>query len=157
MWVIMKKAQIENRTEELLTPIAASHGVSIYDVEYVKEAGEYYLRAYIDKEAGVTIDDCVEVSRALSDALDQEDFIADAYTLEVSSPGLTRALTKDKHLSASLGKPVEVKLFQAVDKCKEFQGVLRSFDQETLTIESEGTDSVFQRGNISLIRLAFEA
>lgn len=152
----MNKSQIENKTEELLTPIASAHGVTIYDVEYVKEAGEYYLRAYIDKEGGVTIDDCVDVSRALSDALDKDDFIEDAYTLEVSSPGLTRQLTKDKHFAQSLGRTVEVKLYKAIDKQKEFTGALKAFDQDSVTIEEAETERVFARKDISLIRLAFE-
>lgn len=151
----MNKSQIENRTEELLTPIAEAHGVSIYDVEYVKEAGEYYLRAFIDKEGGVTIDDCVDVSRALSDALDAEDYIDDAYTLEVSSPGLTRTLKKDKHFAASLGKRVDIKLFQAVNGSKEYNGVLKTFDENTITIEDEA-EQVFTRKDISSVRLAFE-
>ena len=153
----MNKTQIESRTEELLTPITEAHGVSIYDVEYVKEAGEYYLRAFIDKEGGVTIDDCVDVSRALSDVLDREDYIADAYTLEVSSPGLTRTLTRDRHFNASIGKTVDIKLFQVVDKQKEFSGVLMSFDKETVTIRLKEEDRVFQRKEISSVRLAFEA
>ena len=152
----MNKSQIENETEELLTPIASAHGVTIYDVEYVKEAGEYYLRAYIDKEGGVTIDDCVDVSRALSDELDKDDFIEDAYTLEVSSPGLTRQLTKDKHFAQSLGRTVEVKLYKAIDKQKEFTGALKAFDQDTVTIEEAETERVFARKDISFIRLAFE-
>ena len=88
------KAGIEKRTEELLGPILDSGPFVLWDVEYVKEAGEYYLRVYIDKEGGIMIDDCVDVSRKLSDALDADDFIEDAYTLEVSSPGLGRKLVK---------------------------------------------------------------
>lgn len=157
----MNKGQIENRTEELLTPIAETHGVTIYDVEYVKEAGEYYLRAFIDKEEGVTIDDCVDVSRALSDVLDKEDYIDDAYTLEVSSPGLTRALKKDRHFAASIGCKVEVKLYQAIDKKKEFTGVLRAFDKDSITVDAEDDDAVngtvFLRSDISSVRLLFEA
>ena len=92
-----KRETYEEKTLKLLEPIAQSNGVEIYDVEYVEEAGEWYLRAYIDKEGGVTIDDCEAVSRALSDALDRDEFIDDAYYLEVSSPGLGRQLKKDKH------------------------------------------------------------
>ena len=92
-----RRADYESKTEALLMPIAQRWGVSIYDVEYVKEGSEYYLRAYIDKPEGVTIQDCENVSRALSDELDREDFIPDAYILEVSSPGLGRTLKKDKH------------------------------------------------------------
>ena len=98
-----KGKNIETRTEELLAPIAQADGVEIYDVEYVKEGSDWYLRAYIDKEGGVNITDCETVSRALSDRLDEEDFIEDAYILEVSSPGLGRALKKDKHLEKSIG------------------------------------------------------
>ena len=93
-----KREDYESRTEELLAPIAEVNQVEIYDVEYVKEGSDYYLRAYIDKPEGVNILDCENVSRALSEALDKADFIPDAYILEVSSPGLGRTLKKDKHL-----------------------------------------------------------
>lgn len=99
-----KGKEIEARTEELLLPIAEENDVEIYDVEYVKEGGEWYLRAYIDKADGVNIQDCENVSRKLSDRLDEEDFIEEAYILEVSSPGLGRPLKKDRHLEKSLGK-----------------------------------------------------
>lgn len=89
-----KKETYEARTEELLLPIAQKHDVSIYDVEYVKEGSDFYLRAFIDKPEGVNINDCENVSRELSDVLDKEDFIADSYILEVSSPGLGRTLKK---------------------------------------------------------------
>ena len=98
-WVRMSRREdYEKRTEELLMPIVAKNGVEIYDVEYVKEGSDWYLRAYIDKPEGVSIIDCENVSRELSDVLDKEDFIPDAYILEVSSPGLGRTLKKDKHL-----------------------------------------------------------
>ena len=104
-----KRETYEARTEELLLPIVSRYGVEIYDIEYVKEGSDWYLRAYIDKEGGVNINDCEAVSRALSDELDRTDFIADAYILEVSSPGLGRMLKKDKHLQKSIGRAVEVK------------------------------------------------
>ena len=97
-----KRETYEAKTEELLMPIAEANRVEIYDIEYVKEGSDWYLRAYIDKEGGVTINDCESVSRALSDELDKADFIEDAYILEVSSPGLGRTLKKDKHLQKSL-------------------------------------------------------
>ncbi len=151
-----KRETYEARTEELLAPIAESHGVEIYDVEYVKEGSDYYLRAFIDKPEGVNIIDCENVSRALSDALDREDFIPDAYILEVSSPGLGRTLKKDKHLAKSIGEEVEIKLFKAVDKCKEFSGTLERFDADTVTIAQEGGSRVFNRADIALIRLALD-
>lgn len=151
-----RREDYEVRTEELLQPIADANGVSIYDVEYVKEGSDYYLRAYIDKPEGVTITDCENVSRVLSDALDAADFVADAYILEVSSPGLGRTLKKDKHLQWAIGSEVEIKLFKPVDKCKEFAGVLESFDAEKLVITENGEQKSFNRSDVALIRLAFD-
>lgn len=151
-----KRETYEAKTEELLMPIVQANGVEIYDVEYVKEGSDYYLRAYIDKPEGVNIVDCENVSRALSDALDREDFIPDAYILEVSSPGLGRTLKKDKHLQKSIGQEVEIKLFKAIDKCKEFSGVLESFDEEVLVIREGENVQTFERSNIALIRLALD-
>lgn len=151
-----RREDYETRTEQLLAPIAEANQVSIYDVEYVKEGSDYYLRAYIDKPEGVNIQDCENVSRALSDALDEEDFIPDAYILEVSSPGLGRTLKKDKHLQASIGQEVEIKLFKPIDKCKEFSGTLESFDAETIVIRDGDTARTFNRPEVALIRLAFD-
>ncbi len=151
-----RREEYEAKTEELLAPIAAANGVSVYDVEYVKEGSDYYLRAYIDKPGSVNIQDCENVSRALSDALDREDFIPDAYILEVSSPGLGRALKKDKHLQGSLGEEVEVRLYKPVDKCKEFTGVLQGFDGETLTIMEGESPRIFQRADIAQVRLTLD-
>lgn len=151
-----RREEYEAKTEELLAPIAAANGVSVYDVEYVKEGSDYYLRAYIDKPGGVNIQDCENVSRALSDALDREDFIPDAYILEVSSPGLGRALKKDKHLQGSLGEEVEVRLYKPIDKCREFTGVLQGFDGETLTIMEGEIPRTFQRADIALVRLTLD-
>ena len=151
-----RREDYEAKTEELLKPIVEANNVSIYDVEYVKEGSDYYLRAYIDKPEGVNITDCENVSRALSDALDREDFIPDAYILEVSSPGLGRTLKKDKHLQASIGGKVEIKLFKPVDKCKEFSGILEGFDTESITVAEGETTRTFKRSEIALIRLAFD-
>lgn len=151
-----KKDSYEMQTERLLTPIARENGVEIYDVEYVKEGSDWYLRAYIDKEGGVTINDCEMVSRALSDALDREDFIADAYILEVSSPGLGRVLKKDKHFQKSLGEEVLIKTYKPIDKQKEFTGILKAFDTDTITIEEEGGDRTLAKSDIALVRLAFD-
>lgn len=152
----MAKRDYESRTEELLTPLAEAAGVSVYDVEYVKEGSDWYLRCYIDKPDGVTIQDCETVSRALSDKLDEEDYIADAYILEVSSPGLGRTLKKDKHLAKSIGQEVEVKTYKPIEKQKEFSGILRSFDQDTVTIETQTGEMQFDRSDVALIRLALD-
>ena len=151
-----KKEDYEVRTEALLAPIAEANNVEIYDVEYVKEGADWYLRAYIDKPEGVNIIDCENVSRALSDALDREDFIPDAYILEVSSPGLGRTLKKDKHLLKSLGEEVEIKLFRPMDQCKEFTGILDGFDETTLTILEGEEKRTFERSKIALIRLTLD-
>jgi len=151
-----KSKTYESRTEDLLTPIVEKYGVSIYDVEYVKEGSDWYLRAYIDKAGGVDINDCENVSRALSDALDKEDFIAEAYILEVSSPGLGRTLKKDKHFEKSLGEEVEVKTYKPIDNCKEFAGILKAYDDKTVTIETDNTEICFAKSDIALVRLALD-
>lgn len=151
-----RREEYEARTEDLLLPIAREYGVEIYDVEYVKEGSDWYLRAYIDKPEGVNIIDCENVSRALSDVLDREDFIPDAYILEVSSPGLGRTLKKDKHLQKSIGQEVEIRLFKPVNKCKDFAGVLTGFDEKTLTITEGEIPIIFARNDIALIRLALD-
>ncbi len=147
----------EAKTERFLLPLLEKHQFELVDVEYVKEAGNWYLRAYIDKEGGITVDDCEVISRALSDWLDQEDFIEDSYIMEVSSPGLGRPLKKDKDFERSMGDEVDVKLYKARNKQKEYTGILKAYDKDTVTIELEdGTDEVFTRAEIALIRLAFD-
>ncbi len=151
-----KREDYEARTEALLAPIVEEAGVEVYDVEYVREGSDWYLRVSIDKEGGVYISDCEKVNRALSEVLDREDFIPDSYILEVSSPGLGRTLKKDKHLAKSIGEKVEIRLFKPADGCKEFAGVLKDFDQERITIEEEDGTRSFDRAAIALIRLAFD-
>ena len=152
-----KREMYEQRTEEILAPIIGEHEFELVDVEYVKEGGTWYLRAYIDKPGGITIDDCETVSRRLSDILDEKDYIEDAYILEVSSPGLGRPLKKDKDFERSLGEEVEIRLYKPREKQKEFAGLLKAYDRETVTIETEdGGEEVFTRAEIALIRLAFD-
>jgi len=153
---LSKRDTYEAKTEELLKPITEKCGVEIYDVEYVKEAGENYLRAYIDKPGGVTIDDCEAVSRLLSDELDKKDFIEEGYILEVSSPGLGRTLKKDRHLEKSIGQEVDVKTFKPIEKVREFTGILKSFDEKTITISENGADRIFQRNEIAKISLTLD-
>lgn len=146
----------ETRTEELLLPITERFGVEIYDVEYVKEGSDWYLRAYIDKPDGVNIVDCENVSRALSEELDREDYIADAYILEVSSPGLGRTLKKEKHFLKSMGQEVELKTYKPVDGSKEFSGVLKAYQDGDVTILTEDGEKLFSKADIALVRLAFD-
>ena len=150
-----KREEYEMKTEQLLLPIVEEHNFELYDVEFVKEAGTFYLRAFIDKEGGININDCELVSRRLSDLLDQKDFIPDAYILEVSSPGLGRTLKKDKHFEKSIGEEVEIKLFKAIDKQKEFVGYLDSFDDEKIVLADEDDNlTEFERSNIAVVKLA---
>ena len=149
-----KREEYEQKTEKLLEPILKENNFELYDVEFVKEAGTFYLRAYIDKEGGININDCELVSRRLSDLLDEKDFIPDAYILEVSSPGLGRALKKDKHFEKSIGEEVEIKLFKAIDKQKEFTGYLESYNDEVIVISDEQENELeFERNNIASVRL----
>ncbi len=153
----MSKREIyEQKTEELLLPIMEENGFELVDVEYVKEGGNWYLRAYIDKPGGISVNDCELVSRKLSDLLDEKDYVEDAYILEVSSPGLGRPLKKEKDFKRSLGELVEVRTYRMVEKRKEFTGILKAYDDNTVTIEEDEKDRVFDKSEIALIRLAFD-
>ena len=150
-----KREAYEQQTEQLLLPIVESHGFELVDVEYVKEAGTWYLRAYIDKPGGITVNDCELVSRTFSDILDEKDYIEDTYILEVSSPGLGRPLKKEKDFARSIGEEIEIRTYRAIDRQKEFIGILVEYDKDTVTIEYEDeTTQVFNRADIALIRLA---
>ncbi len=152
-----KREEYEQKTEKMLAPILEENHFELVDVEYVKEGGSWYLRAYIDKPGGITVDDCEVVNRALGDLLDQDDFIEDSYILEISSPGLGRPLKKERDFERSLGEEVEIRTYRMVNKQKEFRGILKAYDKDTVTIEMEdGEESTFDRENIALIRLAFD-
>lgn len=152
-----KRESYEQKTEEILTPIVEEYGFELVDVEYVKEGGTWYLRAYIDKPGGISIDDCEVVSRRLSDILDEKDYIDDSYIMEVSSPGLGRPLKKEKDFKRSLGEEVEIRTYRMIDKQKEFTGILKSYDNDTVTITlCDETTKTFAKGDIALIRLAFD-
>lgn len=152
-----KRETYEQRTEELIAPIIEQNQFDLVDVEYVKEGGTWYLRAYIDKPGGITVDDCEVVSRALSDLLDKHDFIEDAYVLEVSSPGLGRPLKKEKDFARSIGEEVDVRTFRAISHQKEFTGILRDYDKEKIVLEMEDQELLeIARADIALIRLSFD-
>lgn len=145
----------EQKAEALITPILNSMGFELVDVEFVKEAGEWYLRSYIDKEGGITINDCEAVSRLFSEKLDEEDFIEESYIMEVSSPGLGRPLKKEKDYKRSMGKELEIRTYKVIDREKEFYGILQAYDDSSVTIETEeGTTRTFDKKDIALIRLA---
>ncbi len=147
----------EQKAAELLEPILADMEFELVDVEYVKEAGTWYLRSYIDKPGGITVDDCEAVSRQFSDRLDQEDFIEDSYIMEVSSPGLDRPLKKDKDFERNLGREVEIRTYRPIEKEKEFYGILCAYDDNSVTIEREDKKQMnFLKKDMALIRPALD-
>lgn len=140
----MGKHQVyEQKTEELLSPILEKYRYELVDVEFVKEAGSWHLRAYIDKEGGITIDDLTTVNHELSDLLDENDFIDESYILEVSSPGLLRPFKKPKDFIRNIGNDVELKLFSPITweengkkySDKEFVGILKGYDEDTAVVQ----------------------
>ncbi len=159
-----KREEYEARAEKMLEPLMEENGFELVDVEYVKEAGQWYLRAYVDKEGGITLDDCELVNRAWSDMMDQDDFIEDAYVLEVSSPGLGRQLKKDKDFRRSIGEEVDVHFYQGRKlpmgkngkeiSVKDITGILKDFTTETITLETEfSPEYEMMRKDISSVKL----
>ena len=162
-----KRESYEQRTEAILLPILEKHGFSLWDVEYVKEGGNWYLRAYIDKPDGIGVNDCEVVSRELSDILDEEDYIEGSYILEVSSPGLGRQLKKEKDFKRSIGEDVDVKFYKAVKipnprngkemSVKQITGMLKEFDKDTITLETDfANEYVINRKDISTVKLTID-
>jgi len=152
-----KRDEYEKKTEELIQPILDRMGFELYDVEYVKEGSTFFLRAYIDKPGGITIEDCVAVSREMNEILDREDYIADAYTFEVSSPGLGRPFKKDKDFERNLNMDVEVKTYAPIDGAKEFVGRLLSYNEDSVTLGYDGDETqTFSRSDIAVIRQSLD-
>lgn len=151
-----RKISYEEKTEQLIQSFIDAHHFELVDVEYVKEGSDWYLRVYIDKEGGITVDDCEVISREFNEVLDKENYIPDQYIFEVSSPGLLRPLKKEKDYQRSIGKLIDIKLYRAEDKQKEFTGVLKAYDEKTVTLAFEkDEEKTFERANLAMIRLAF--
>lgn len=146
-------AKVTELTAGLAAPIVEAAGCSLWDVEYVKEAGEWFLRIYIDKEGGVSINDCEAVSRPLSDALDEADPIEGSYTLEVSSAGADRVLKKPEHFAQFTGSEVDVKLYRAREGRKELTGVLKGYGNGNVTVELPGGDVTLEKKDVAQVRL----
>ena len=151
-----KASDYEAKTEGLILPILERMNFELIDVEYVKEGGIYYLRAYIDKEGGITVNDCEAVAREMNVLLDEKDYIPDSYTFEVSSPGLGRPLKKEKDYVRNMGKEVEIRTYRAINRSKEFYGLLTAYDKDSVTIDTDGEIVKFEKADIALIRLAFD-
>ena len=150
-----KREDYEAKTEKLIMPIVEANNVELFDVDYIKEGQDWYLRVYIDKEGGVTIDDCQAVSRAFNEILDKENYITDQYIFEVSSPGLTRPLKKEKDYAKRIGKLIDIKLYKAVEGLKEYTGVLKEYDKDNITIEIDDNLIKIERSNLAMIRWAY--
>ena len=146
-------AKITDTVAALAQPAVEAAGCTLWDVEYVKEAGEWFLRVYIDKEGGVSISDCEAVSRPLSDALDQADPIEGSYTFEVSSAGADRVLKKPEHFARFLGQEAEVKLYRPREGRKSYVGPLLSYDDGNVTLEIDGAPMIFEKKEVALTRL----
>ncbi len=147
-----------SKTVDLVTrlaePIVQAAGCELWDVEYVREGGQYYLRVYIDKPEGISINDCENVSRALDPALDKEDPIDESYIFEVSSAGLERQLKKPAHFTRFIGQTVEVKLYKAVDGTKVFSGELEAYEKGDVTIMYRGENMTFQKGQVAAVHIS---
>ena len=138
----------------LLTPVVEAQGVSLYDLEFLKEGGNKILRIYIDKEAGIDLDDCERVSRAAEAELDAHDPIPTAYYLEVSSPGIERRLSKPEHYTRYTGHKIAIKLYGPVDGRRKFTGLLTSYENGNLSLtEEDGQVREFEQTQISACRL----
>ena len=154
-----RNEQAEKEAFDIAIDRIAEHKLEmkLVDVEYVKEGQDYFLRTYIDKPGGITIDDCVAVSREMNVLLDELDYVEGAYTFEVSSPGLGRPLKKARDFERSLGQEVEIRTYKAIDGSKEFYGILHAYDDDSVTVLSEDDEEVtFNKSDMALIRLAFD-
>lgn len=146
---------IESKVEKLIAPKIENLGYELYDVEYVKEGKDYYLRIYIESKKGISLDDCEKVSNEITDILDKEDYIKEQYFLEVSSTGVEKVLKKDKHLKANLGVKVQIKLFKPINKNKQYQGILKDFNENEIILETEEESIILERKNISQIKTIY--
>lgn len=137
-------------------PIVKDHGCELWDVEYVREGSEYFLRLYIDKDGGVDISDCEAVSRAVDPILDEKDPIAESYHFEVCSAGLERALKRPGDFARFLGSPVTVKLYRPRNGLKEIPCVLKDYAEGRITVEAGGETITFEKSEVALVRLRVE-
>jgi len=151
-----KLARIEEKVESLITTKIQELGYELYDVEYVKEGKDYYLRIYIDREKGIDLNDCELVSNSITEILDKEDYIKEQYFLEVSSPGIERILKKDKHLQDNIEKKISIKLFKPQEGQKQFIGILKKFDEKIITIEVSQNLMEIERTNIAQIKTVYD-
>ena len=149
-------AKIEEKVESLIEANIQELGYNLYDVEYVKEGKDYFLRVYIDKDTGISLEDCELVSNNINELLDKVDYIKEQYFLEVSSPGIERILKKEKHLQDSIGEKVQIKLFKPINGKKQYEGILKNFDEANIEVEIASAILKIKRQNIGQIKTIFE-
>ena len=149
-------ASIEEKIESLVTKPINNLGYDVYDVQYVKEGKDYYLRIFIDKQEGIDLNDCEKVNNEINNLLDEADYIKDQYFLEIASPGIERILRKDKHLKDNIGKMVEVKLFKPINKQKNIEGTLNNFDKDFILLKTDENEIKIDRKDISVIKTIYE-
>ena len=147
---------IETKVTDLLESVVNNLGYDLYDVYYVKEGPDYYLKIMIDKENGIDLEDCEKVNNGINDLLDEADLIKDQYFLEVSSPGLERILRKEKHFKSQIGNEIIVKLFAPIEKQKEIQGILKEYNDNNIIIQTNETEVSIDKKNISVAKTVFE-
>lgn len=148
--------KITDKVTQFAQPVVEAHGCSLWDVEYVREGSEYFLRLYLDKEGGVNIDDCEAISRALDPILDEEDPIPESYHFEVCSAGLERVLKRPGDFERFMGEPVMVKLYRPRNGLKEIPGILRGYENGCVTVEAGKETITFQKSEVALVRLRVE-
>ena len=149
-------ASIEEKVEKLILTPVSELGYSIYDVEYVKEGKNYFLRIYIDKQDGIDLNDCEKVNNAITDILDEANYIKEQYFLEISSPGIERVLRKEKHLKNNIGNNIEIRLFKPINGEKQWIGTLKEYDTENITIQNDKELIKIPRKNIALIKTVYD-
>ena len=148
--------KVTEQVAQFAESVVRAHGCTLWDVEYVREGGEWFLRLYIDKDGGVDISDCEAVSRAVDPILDEKDPIPDSYNFEVCSAGLERQLKRSSDFEQFMGSAVTVKLFKAVNGAKEYAGTLTGYNDGAVTIEAAGTTYTFQKNEVAQVRLRVE-
>ena len=149
-------SSIEGKIEKLVETKITNLGYELYDVQYVKEGKDYFLRIFIDKNEGIDLNDCEKVNDAVNPILDAADYIKEQYFLEISSPGIERTLRKDKHLKQNIGEKVEIKLFKPINKQKNIIGILKDYNAEQIEIETSEEVCKIDRKNISIIKTVYE-
>ena len=148
--------KITEKVTQMALPIVEAHGCTLWDVEYVREGSEYFLRLYLDKDGGVDINDCEAISRAMDPILDEEDPIPESYHFEVCSAGLERPLKRPSDFERFMGEPIMVKLYRPRNGLKEIPGILRGYENGCVTMEAGKETITFQKSEVALVRLRVE-